>query len=100
MVQRVRGPEPDRAVRHGIRHHGLHLGQLLGRGVLALRGRLAHHGGSPPASMVSAPLSLISPIAAIMPSLTARSARRGSWPRPSTIVAPRMTRSAMTTSVD
>src|SRR6476620_5816763 len=49
---------------------------------------------SPPASIVFAP-SLMLPISAILPSLTARSARRGSLPRPSTMVAPRMTRSFM-----
>ena len=54
---------------------------------------------SPSASIVSAPLSLMSPMAAMRPSLTARSARLGSLPRPSTMVAPRMTRSTITTSV-
>src|SRR3954470_481337 len=50
---------------------------------------------SPPASIVFAPSPLMSPIAAMRPSLTATSARRGSLPRPSTTVAPRMIRSFM-----
>src|SRR6186997_433243 len=49
----------------------------------------------PPASIVRAAESLISPIAAMRPSLTATSERRGSLPSPSTTVAPRMTRSFM-----
>src|SRR5476649_2821954 len=53
----------------------------------------------PPASIVSAPLSLTSPMATILPSLTATSARLGSCPRPSTTVAPRMTRSTMKASL-
>ncbi len=50
---------------------------------------------SPPASIVSFPLSEIEPMAAILPSFTATSARLGSLPKPSTTVAPRMTRSTI-----
>ena len=46
MIERIGGAEPDRAMGHGVGHHRLHPGQLLGRRVLALRGILAHHRGA------------------------------------------------------
>ena len=52
---------------------------------------------SPPASTTRSAWRPTSPIAAIRPFSTATSARRGSWPSPSTIVAPRITRSYMPT---
>src|SRR5215469_6566007 len=54
----------------------------------------------PPASTVSRASSLISPIPTILPASTATSACFGSWPRPSTTVAPRITRSCMSAPPD
>src|SRR5713226_6158649 len=46
----------------------------------------------PRASISSVPLAMLPPIAAILPSITARSASKGSPPDPSTIVPLRITR--------